>query len=208
MELVSRVELAEVFQVGVVHCPLEVGAIAAVTGGHAPDHARRRPAQRAAREPHHGLAYTWNGHQAVRLRFGIIKGVVVSAENNRPPVGGAEAGGWVGDTLAGDQRQDFCQDEDASASLPGSDVAPVFDVALHEAREVGDGIAHAWLFGSPVPGKVGSENTMLGPRGFEVVPPLHVAGRPEPVDEHDRCAAAAVHVVNTQRSDLDELGLN
>src|SRR5207302_10890134 len=90
----------------------------------------------------------------------------------------------------------------------GRTKTPVFDVALHEAREVRDGITHAWLFGAPVPGKVGSENTMLGPRGFEVVPPLHVAGRPEPVDEHNRRAAAAVHVVNTQRPEPDEAGLD
>src|SRR5207248_889562 len=144
--------------------------------------------------------YTWNGHQAVRhLRH--------------PDLGPAE-------TKRVDEHELACKvrplERDLESDPPpqghaddrGRTKTPVFDVALHEAREVGDGIAHAWLFGSPVPGKVGSENTMLGPRGFEVVPPLHVAGRPEPVDEHDRCAAAAVHVVNTQRSDLDELGLN
>src|SRR5260370_20801750 len=48
-----------------------------------------------------------------------------------------------------------------------------------------------------------SEGGLGGP--LEVAPPLHVARRPQAVNEDHRCAAASVRMVDAKRADLDEL---
>src|SRR5579864_473578 len=172
------VKLSEVFDVRIVDGPEHAVARARVAGRDAAHQRRRSPAERASRQPHHGLPDPRNRDHAVSDLRGSDLGATQTQRVDEHEL--------VDETRFLERHLEGDPPAERRADQRGRPEAATLDIALDKPREVRDGVTGARLVGAAVARHVGGEHAMEGRDRLQVVPPLHVSGRTESVNEDHR----------------------